>query len=108
MSSVHATIDATESSFRIEGYEKIEFNLDIVDGLFNPQNSELADNYKDIGRCLAVVDHNVNRLYGNQMREYFQYYNIDLTVFAIAINEPAKTIDTFLKINDAFSAFNRN
>jgi demethyl-4-deoxygadusol synthase len=106
MSSVHATVDTTETSFHIEGYEKIEFNLDMVDGLFNPQNRELADNYKDIGRCLAVVDHNVNRLYGNQMREYFQHYNIDLTVFAIAINEPAKTIDTFLKINDAFSAFN--
>ena len=106
MSSVHAKFNATESSFHVEGYEKIEFNLDIVNGLFNLQNSTLADNYKEIGRCLAVVDHQVNRLYGSQMQRYFEYYEIDLTVFAIAIDEPAKTIETFLKINDAFSDFN--
>lgn len=106
MSSVEAKVEATDQSFHLEGYEKIEFNLDLIEGLFEVGNSALADNYRDLGRCLAVVDHNVDRLYGDQLRSYFEYYEIDVTVFAIEITEPAKTIDTFLKITDAFCDFN--
>ncbi|MBD1843823.1 sedoheptulose 7-phosphate cyclase [Cyanobacteria bacterium FACHB-63] len=106
MSSVHAKVEATDQSFHLEGYEKIEFNLDLIEGLFEVGNPALADNYRTLGRCLAVVDHNVDRLYGEQLRSYFEYYEIDLTVFAIEITEPEKTIDTFLKITDAFCDFN--
>jgi demethyl-4-deoxygadusol synthase len=106
MSSVTAKVESTEKSFHLEGYEKIEFNLDLIDGLFEIGNPALAENYQELGRCLAVVDHNVDRLYGEQMRSYFEYYEIDLTVFAIEITEPAKTIETFLKITDAFCDFN--
>ncbi|MGG6265774.1 sedoheptulose 7-phosphate cyclase [Leptolyngbya sp. AN03gr2] len=106
MSSVEARVEATDQSFHLEGYEKIEFNLDLIEGLFEVGHSALADNYRALGRCLAVVDHNVDRLYGDQLRSYFEYYEIDLTVFAIEITEPAKTIDTFLKITDAFCDFN--
>ncbi len=106
MSSVDAKVEATDQSFHLEGYEKIEFNLELIEGLFEVGNSALADNYRTLGRCLAVVDHNVDRLYGEQLRSYFEYYDIDLTVFAIEITEPTKTIDTFLKITDAFCDFN--
>jgi demethyl-4-deoxygadusol synthase len=80
MSSVTAKVESTEKSFHLEGYEKIEFNLDLIDGLFEIGNPALAENYQELGRCLAVVDHNVDRLYGEQMRSYFEYYEIDLTV----------------------------
>ncbi|MER3433675.1 MAG: 3-dehydroquinate synthase [Leptolyngbya sp. ERB_1_1] len=106
MSSVHAKVESTAQSFHLEGYEKIEFNLDLIEGLFEVGNPALADNYRGLGRCLAVVDHNVDQLYGEQLRSYFEYYDIDLTVFAIEITEPAKTIETFLKITDAFCDFN--
>ncbi|MBW4440492.1 MAG: sedoheptulose 7-phosphate cyclase [Plectolyngbya sp. WJT66-NPBG17] len=106
MSSVDAKVEATDQSFHLEGYEKIEFNLDLIEGLFEVGNPALAENYRALGRCLAVVDHNVDRLYGEQLRSYFEYYEINLTVFEIEITEPAKTIDTFLKITDAFCDFN--
>jgi len=106
MSSVHAKVESTDQSFHLEGYEKIEFNLDLIEGLFEVGNPALADNYRGLGRCLAVVDYNVDRLYGEQLRSYFEYYEIDLTMFAIEITEPAKTIETFLKITDAFCDFN--
>lgn len=105
MSNVQAKFDATETSFHVEGYEKIEFSLDLVDGLFDVQHPALAECYRNFGRCLAVVDHNINRLYGAQIRDYFQYYDIPLTIFTIAIDEPAKTMDTLLTIVDAFSQF---
>ncbi len=105
MSTVQAKFEATETAFHVEGYEKIEFSLVFVNGAFDIKNPELADSYKNFGRCLAVVDHNVNRLYGSQIEEYFQHYNIALTLFAIAISEPTKTLETFEEIVDAFADF---
>ena len=106
MSTVQAKFDATETAFHVEGYEKIEFSLVYVNGTFDVKNTELADSYRSFGRCLAVVDANVNRLYGFQIQEYFKHYGIDLTIFPVTISEPAKTIATFLSIVDAFSEFN--
>lgn len=105
MSIVEAKCTATDTIFHVEGYEKIEFDLQLIDGVFAAENSVLAESYKSFGRCLAVVDHNVNRLYGLQMQEYFQHYSIDLTIFAIQIEEPAKTMGTLEAIVDAFADF---
>ncbi|MBD2433328.1 MULTISPECIES: sedoheptulose 7-phosphate cyclase [Fischerella] len=100
-----ASFAATETAFHVTGYEKIEFSLVYVNGIFNIQNTEIADSYQKFGRCLAVVDANVYRLYGEQIKSYFRYYDIDLTVFPITIIEPAKTIATFEQIVDAFADF---
>ncbi len=105
MSNVQAKFEANETAFHVEGYEKIEFSLVYVSGAFDVKNTELADSYKSFGRCLAVVDANVNRLYGLEIKEYFRHYNIDLTIFPVIISEPTKTIETFLSIVDAFSDF---
>jgi len=106
MSTVQAKFAATETAFHVEGYEKIEFSLVFVNGAFDVKNTELAESYKSFGRCLAIVDHNVNRLYGNQIEAYFKHYNIDLTLFPVTISEPTKTMDTLLSIVDVFSDFN--
>lgn len=106
MSTVNAKFTANETRFHVEGYEKIEFSLAFVNRLFDTKNTELAESYKSFGRCLAVVDHNVNRLYGSQIKQYFQHYDIDLTIFPVTIEEPAKTLSSFELIIDAFSDFN--
>ncbi|MDY7023139.1 MAG: sedoheptulose 7-phosphate cyclase [Cyanobacteriota bacterium] len=105
MSHVQAKFEATDTAFHVEGYEKIEFSLLYVDGAFDTKNSQLAETYQKFGRCLAVVDANINRLYGEQMQAYFQHYNIDLRIFPVSIPEPAKTIQTFESIIDAFADF---
>jgi hypothetical protein len=56
MGTVQATFKATENAFHIEGYEKIDFSLLYVDGAFTIGNSEIADSYRQFGRCLMVVD----------------------------------------------------
>ncbi|BAZ11457.1 3-dehydroquinate synthase [Calothrix sp. NIES-4071] len=105
MSNVQATVAASENTFHVEGYEKIEFTFNILDGVFNIANHELADKYKSFGRCLAVVDHNVNQLHGSRIKEYFQHHNIDLSIFPISIEETTKNIESFEKITDAFCDF---
>ncbi|MDZ7962612.1 MAG: sedoheptulose 7-phosphate cyclase [Aulosira sp. DedQUE10] len=105
MNNVQASFEATETAFHVEGYEKIDFSLVYVNGAFDLKNREIADSYEKFGRCLTVIDANVYELYGQQIRSYFQHYDIQLTVFPIIIAEPAKTLATFEKIVDAFADF---
>ena len=105
MSSVQATFQATERAFHVEGYEKIDFSLLYVDGAFATQNPEIADSYRQFGRCLMVVDKTIYGLYGSRIEAYFQHYEIDLTVFQIRIEETDKTLQTFEKVIDAFADF---
>jgi demethyl-4-deoxygadusol synthase len=106
MSEIQAKFSTTETGFRVEGYEKIKFDFQLVDRIFELRKPDLASYYTTLKRCLAIVDSNVERLYGSQLRQYFQSYGIELTVFPVAIQEPNKTIETFQTIIDAFCRFN--
>jgi demethyl-4-deoxygadusol synthase len=105
MGDIKATFTSTDRAFHIEGYEKIDFSLLYVDGAFKPENPEIADNYRQFGRCLMVVDRNVYDLYGSQIQSYFKHHDIDLSVFPVTIKEPDKTLTTFESVIDAFVDF---
>jgi demethyl-4-deoxygadusol synthase len=105
MSGIQATFTSTDHAFHVEGYEKIDFSLLYVNGAFQIRNSEIADSYRQFNRCLMVVDATVYKLYGIQMRDYFEHYDIDLTVFPVTIRETDKTLETVETIIDAFVDF---
>lgn len=106
MSNIQAQFSTTSTGFRVEGYEKIEFDFQIVGRLFDIRQSDLASYYTPFKRCLAIVDSTVNQLYGSQLQRYFQHYGIELTVFPVSIKEPGKTVETWQTIIDAFCRFN--
>jgi 3-dehydroquinate synthetase len=103
--SVQATYTATETSFHVEGYEKIEFDLLYSTGVFALESTEIADSYRSWGRCLMVIDDAVYRLYGDQIQAYFAHHEIELTVSLVTIKETGKTLRTLEQIVDAFSDF---
>lgn len=103
-----ARLTATDTTFRIEAYEKIDYTLEYVAGVFDVDNTELADTFRDQGRCLMVVDENVLRLHGDAATAYFQTHGIDLTVVPVRIAETAKSLRTLEKIVDAFAEFGLN
>ncbi|GAA2069649.1 sedoheptulose 7-phosphate cyclase [Williamsia deligens] len=105
MSTMQASVTATDTSFHVEGYEKIEYDLVYVDGVFDTANTHLADAYRPYGRCLMVVDESVAALYGDRYRAYFEHHGIELTVVQVAIAETAKSLETFEQIVTAFDAF---
>lgn len=105
MSGIQASFTSTDNAFHVEGYEKIDFSLLYVDGAFRVTNPEIADSYRQFGRCLMVIDQAVYGLYSRQIQEYFQHYDIDLTVFPVSIKETAKSLATAEKIIDAFVDF---
>jgi 3-dehydroquinate synthetase len=105
MGDIQASFTATDNAFHVEGYEKIEFSLLYVDGVFKIENTEIADSYRKFGRCLMVVDRTVYELYGEQMRDYFEYHEIELAAFPITIRETDKTLSTLESIIDRFADF---
>ena len=100
-----ATLTATETAFHVEAYEKIDYSLVYADGVFDPQNTRLADQYRAHGRCLMVVDDTVHGLYREQIDTYFAHHGIALTVFGVAIRENDKTLRTLERVVDAFGDF---
>lgn len=105
MSDMKASVSETRTGFRVEGYEKIEYDFTFVDGVFDVENNNLADCYKRWGRVLAVTDLNIYNIYGKRMETYFRHYDLDLKVHKTKIGEKAKTIPTFLSIVDSMNEF---
>lgn len=105
MSNLQARVTAGDRAFHVEGYERIEYDLLYVDGVFAPENTELADSYHPYGRALAVVDDTVYRIYGEVMQSYFDHHRIELTVIPVQIRETAKSLETYEQIVSRFDAF---
>ncbi|TDK97637.1 sedoheptulose 7-phosphate cyclase [Mycobacterium paragordonae] len=105
MSNLQARVTAGDRAFHVEGYERIEYDLLYVDGVFAPENTELADSYRPYGRALAVVDDTVYRIYGEVMQSYFEHHGIELTVIPVQIRETAKSLETYEQIVSRFDAF---
>jgi demethyl-4-deoxygadusol synthase len=99
------TLEATDTAFHVQAYEKIDYTLSYVAGAFKIENSQLADAYRPFGRCLMVVDQKVYSLYGDQISAYFDHHGIDLTVFRLTIAETAKAWRTVEQIVDCFGEF---
>ena len=70
----------------------------IVNSVFDSKSPNLAELYKPWKRCLAVVDHWVHLLYGDQIKSYFEAYNIAATVQSVNITEDKKSVETLLEI----------
>ena len=100
-----ASVSERPDGFHVEGYEKIEYDFAFVDNVFDSSRRDLADCYEKWGRCLAVMDENMFRLYGEQIHDYFQHYNIDFEVHRTPVGEKAKNIDNFLSIVDSMTKF---
>lgn len=100
-----ASLTATDTVFRVEATEKIDYTLVYADGVFDPASTELADSYRPYGRCLMVIDEVVHDLYADDIEAYFAHHDLALTVFCVQIGEKAKTLQTVESIVDAFSDF---
>ena len=110
MSDLKATVKETTSSvghvgFHVEGYERIEYDFTIMDGVFDVKNPELAKCYKKWNRCLAVTDLNIYNVYGKQMDRYFKHHGLELVFHKTKIGEKAKTMPTLLSIVDSMNEF---
>lgn len=100
-----SVLTATDRAFDVQAFEKIDYSLRFVHGVFDPAETALAEVYRPWGRCLMIVDDTVHRHYGDQARAYFEHHGIALTTRPMVINEADKTLLTAERIVDEFGRF---
>ncbi len=70
----------------------------VVDNSLDPEESTLRDAYISHGRCVCLVDQNVERYFGEQLEHYFDYHSIKLEKLVYRAMEVDKGIRTVEKM----------
>lgn len=65
-----------------------------VDNSLNCHNNVLRDIYKPLGRCVCLIDKNVETIYGHDISTYFEHHNISLEKLVYRAMEIDKGIGT--------------
>lgn len=73
-------------------------SIRVVDNSLNPEQLVLRDMYIAHGRCICIVDKNVERYYGEQIEHYFDYHGIRLEKLVYRAMEVDKGIYTVEKM----------
>jgi len=92
----------------VDSSSQTSYNYNFVNGLFDVSNSDLADQYRTYGRCLAIMDKNLERLYSDDMQAYFDHHGLPLTIASFQISENTKTMRTLESMIDAMQDFGLN
>lgn len=87
----YATIDAVVSQTTFATIRTVDRVLDIG-------NPTLADVYGAIGRCICVLDMNVDTAYRQRIDAYFAYHDIALDVLVYRAMEMDKNLSTVEKL----------
>ena len=86
--------------------QTIEYDVINATNLFQPQNLALlsAGKIKN-SRRFVVVDHNVEKHYSNEMRNYFAHHQVNVKIFTFPGGEENKTIEHYLAIVRELDSF---
>lgn len=87
----------------------VEYAVEQADGLFNLENETLLQFVRQSDhnrRQLLVVDDSIDRIYGAQVRRYYDHHEISATVLALPVSESSKSLETTMLIVDALEEFN--
>lgn len=69
-------------------------SIKVVENSLDPQQPVLRDMYVSHGRCVCLVDQNVERYYGEQIEHYFAHHGIHLEKLVYRAMEVDKGIHT--------------
>ncbi|NEP60560.1 MAG: sedoheptulose 7-phosphate cyclase [Symploca sp. SIO2G7] len=69
-------------------------SIKLIDNVLDPEQSVLRDMYIPLGRCVCLIDQNVERYYGEQIEYYFHHHGIHLEKLVYRAMEVDKGIST--------------
>jgi len=73
-------------------------SIKVIDNSLNPEQLMLRDMYISHGRCVCLIDQNVEDYFGEQLEHYFDYHNIKLDKLVYRAMEVDKGIYTVEKM----------
>ena len=89
-----------EAVMRVSTFSTIK----IVDHSIDVDQTTLRDMYKSLGRCVCLIDENVEALYGEKIELYFAYHTIPLYKRVFRATEADKSIATVERMLGALKA----
>jgi len=69
-------------------------SIRVLENVLDPQQTILRDLYIATGRCICLIDQNVERFYGEQIEHYFDHHGIQLDKLIYRAMEVDKGIHT--------------
>ena len=92
----HAHVVSTEDDQTIEAVmtSSTFTSIRVLENSLDPQQTVLRDMYISLGRCVCLVDQNVENYYGKQIENYFQHHGIHLEKLVYRAMEVDKGIHT--------------
>lgn len=73
--------------------------IHILEGVLDPQEPLLKRIYQPLGRCVCLIDHNVDEFYLDQLESYFKEHQIEfipLTYRAMEVDKCIRTVERIL------------
>jgi len=74
-------------------------SIKVLENVLDPQQPLLRDTYIALGRCVCLVDQNVERFYGEQIEHYFDHHGIPLEKLvyrAMEVDKGIRTVERML------------
>jgi len=90
--------DIENKSFEVTATYKLKSKVMVQDNILDIKNTILADQYKEYGRCVAVVEETVNGFYGEKFKKYFAHYKIKYEPLVMRAMEADKILSSVEKI----------
>lgn len=94
------------SIWRVSHLRAIEYEVTTCRNIFAPENEALISigKRKDTRRFI-IVDANVEKHFSGQIREYFNYHQIDAKILVFPSGEKNKTVDRYLRVLQELDQF---
>lgn len=102
------SVKEQDGYLNVQSSSETSYNYYFVNDLFDIANPVLADQYREYGRCLCMMDTNLEALYADKMHAYFKHHNLPLTIAAFKVTENEKTMRSVEAMLDAMKDFNLN
>lgn len=87
----------------------VHYQVRVVDGVFDPRSRALleagATQRTGTIRRLVVIDSEVDRLYGVQLRHYFQHHGVKHQIISLPISETEKNMESVFAVVRGINEF---
>lgn len=103
---LHVTHD-TNKSWTVRNVQPVEYDVVLCDDVLDPANDAVLGRIPSQGgaRRLVVVDSNVDALFGEAIRAYFDGNNVEHRVLVLQPGEINKTVEASMAVTTAMDEF---
>ncbi len=94
------------SGWHISCRRPVEYDIIHCRNVLDPRNDALLSVGKtDPARRFVVVDENVRRIHGEEIRRYFDFHNVEARIVTFSGGEQRKSVDNYLRLLNELDTF---